>query len=283
MLDLICVVNDTALPGSHLRIEHGLTFWIHNDAGVLLLDTGQSGDVLFHNLDVLALDPHIVKALAISHAHYDHTGGLTALAEHTLSKLPLYANADLLRPRFSHKEGKYRSIGLPVNEKWLRAHFSLHLDDSPQQILQGVWTTGAITKHPYPLGSSKTHLIQHNSGYIADAYYDDLSIVIEVDEGLAVICGCCHAGLLNTLEQVQSTFNQPIVFIAGGTHLGSADDMMLEEIAHVIMDWGTVRHIYLNHCSGERAYNVLKSALGYAIVHPCPAGTKIDIEDDLRD
>ena len=99
-----------------LRIEHGLTFWIHTEAGDILLDSGQSGDVLLHNLDALDLNPQALKAVAISHAHSDHTGGLIGLSKHTAQMLPLYANADLMRARFSQKEGKYSSIGLSVDE-----------------------------------------------------------------------------------------------------------------------------------------------------------------------
>ncbi len=135
MPDLICVLNDTAIPESQLRIEHGLTFWISTEAGAILLDTGLSGDVLLHNLDVLDLNPQTLKAIAISHAHNDHTGGLTALSKHTAPKLPLYANADLMRTRFSQKDGKYNSIGLSVDEDWLNTHFTMHLNDAPQQIL----------------------------------------------------------------------------------------------------------------------------------------------------
>ena len=59
------------LAGDMLRIEHGLTFWIHTEAGDILLDSGQSGDVLLHNLDALDLNPQALKAVAISHAHSD--------------------------------------------------------------------------------------------------------------------------------------------------------------------------------------------------------------------
>ena len=281
MVNLTCVVNDTALPNSQLRTEHGLTFWITTEAGSILLDTGQSGDVLLHNLDILGLDPNNLKAVTISHAHYDHTGGLTSLAEYISHSLPLYANADLLRSRFSQKEGKYRSIGLPVDEVWLQRHFTLNLSDSPQQILPGVWSTGAITKRPHPQGGSKHHYILDGDVYVADPYIDDLSLVIEVSSGLMLLCGCCHAGLLNTIEHVQRTFDQPIVLIAGGTHLGSADKTTLDAISQIISTDKMVRRIYLNHCSGKHAYNKLRNDLGDNIVLPCPAGTAIDVEDIL--
>jgi len=275
---ITCVVDNAAQPGSQLRTEHGLAFWIAGESGAVLFDTGQSSAVLLHNLDTLDLDTTMLKALALSHAHYDHTGGLPALAERLAPGLPLYANRDLLRERFSRCDGTRRAIGLSVDADWLQAHFTLHLDDSPQQILPGIWTTGAITKRPHPGGYAAHHEIRAGTGYAPDPYRDDLSLVLESDQGLVVVCGCCHAGLLNTLEHIQRLFASPIVAIAGGTHLLNADTDILAHIARTLHGWGTLHRIYLNHCSGENAYPVLRQVMGDDIVHPCPAGTILDMK-----
>jgi len=173
----------------------------------VLLDTGQSGTVLLHNLDTLQLDAGTLAALALSHAHYDHTGGLPALAERLAPGLPLYANADLLRERFSQSTGERRAIGLSVDHAWLAARFALHLDDAPQQVLPGVWTTGAITERPYPGGYVPRQEIRASAGYAPDPYRDDLSLVVEGSAGLIVLCGCCHAGLLNNAGACAAGFS----------------------------------------------------------------------------
>jgi len=113
---ITCVVDNNAPPGSGLQHEHGLAFWIVNEAGPVLFDTGQSGTALLHNLTALGLDATTLKAVAISHAHYDHTGGLPALSTLLSPGLPLYANADLLRERFSRRDSTRRAIGMPVDE-----------------------------------------------------------------------------------------------------------------------------------------------------------------------
>ena len=77
-------------------------------------------------------------------------------------------------------------------------------------------------------------------------------------------------------KHVQRIFSQPIVAVAGGTHLVSADAAALRTIAHTLADWKTLRHISLNHCSGEDAYYTLRHLLGSDVVHPCPAGTVLD-------
>jgi len=105
-----------------------------------------------------------------------------------------------------------------------------------------------------------------------------MALVIEVASGLVLLCGCCHAGLLNTLAHVERTFRRPVVAIIGGTHLISADADHLERVRQKMLDMESVRAIYLNHCSGETAFLTLLLTLGPYVVHSCPAGTRIDLE-----
>ncbi len=275
MVNILCVVDNTAQRSSQLWAEHGVTFWVTTDQGHLLFDTGQSGTVLLHNLEILDLDPQTLDALAISHAHYDHTGGLPALLEHIRPNLPLYANPDLFRARASKRQGEFRAIGIAGQRASLAQHVTLNLDATPQQIFPGVWTTGEITQRPEPVGRGAQHYARQGENWVADSYQDDMSLVIDTDAGLVVLCGCCHAGLLNTLLHVRRTFERPIVTIAGGTHLANANTDGLNHIAQTLDSWNTIRHIYLNHCSGENAYYVLRQTLGRDVVTLCPAGTRI--------
>jgi 7,8-dihydropterin-6-yl-methyl-4-(beta-D-ribofuranosyl)aminobenzene 5'-phosphate synthase len=278
LVKVTCLLDNAARRGSRLWGEHGLAFLVKTETGRVLFDTGQSGAVLLHNLAALGVEPESIDALAISHAHHDHTGGLAALLECTRPGLPLYAHPDLFRERFSRRSGELESIGLPLAQETLASRVSLCLDADLQEIQPGVWTTGEIAPRPELMGSSAHHLVREGAGWAPDPYRDDMSLVVEVNSGVLLLCGCCHAGLLNTLSCVQRAFEQPVVAIAGGTHLVNADPDHLRRVSQMLLEMETLRRVYLNHCSGEAASHALLSVLGPDVVRPCPAGTQLDLE-----
>jgi len=251
---------------------------IETEAGRVLFDTGQSGTVLLHNLEFLGVDPAAIDALAISHAHYDHTGGLPSLLERVRPGIPLYANADLFRERFARREGEPQSMGLSLTREELAARLTLHLSDAPQEIIPGVWTTGEITSRPEPEGRSARHVVREGETFVPDPYRDDMALVLELNNRLVLLCGCCHAGLLNTLAHVQRSFERPIVVIAGGLHLTSATAEHLQHVGKVLVEMESVQRVYPNHCTGEAAFIALTLTLGPSVARPCPAGTQLNLE-----
>jgi 7,8-dihydropterin-6-yl-methyl-4-(beta-D-ribofuranosyl)aminobenzene 5'-phosphate synthase len=282
-MNVTCVVDDAVQRSSPFWGEHGVAFLIETEAGRVLFDTGQSGTVLLHNLELLGVDPATIDALVISHAHYDHTGGLPVLLERVHPDTPLYANPDLFRGRFSQREEEPRSVGLELTREEIAARLTLNLHATPQEIVPGVWTTGEITKRPEPEGSSDYHLVREGDAFVADPYRDDMALVLELpDHGgagsrLVLLCGCCHAGLLNTLVHVQRTFERPIAVIAGGLHLTSANAEYLKRVGEVLIETESVQRVYPNHCTGETAFVALTLSLGPSIVRPCPAGTVLEL------
>jgi 7,8-dihydropterin-6-yl-methyl-4-(beta-D-ribofuranosyl)aminobenzene 5'-phosphate synthase len=280
MFTLRCVVDNNTPDTAFLQAEHGVAFVIETPTAQILFDTGQSGDVLVHNAAQLGLDLHRIDALVLSHAHYDHTGGLEALLQNSRPALPLYAHPDLFRERFSIKDGQPRSIGLRIAQTDLAQRAVLRLSTDPVEVVPRIWTTGEITARTEFEGRSPHHFIRVNKGWIPDPYRDDMALVLEAQSGLVVICGCCHAGLLNTLAHIRRMFdNKQIMAIVGGTHLANVDSAALERTSTVLRVTGAGHSpdLYLNHCTGKRALAELNRTLG-ASVHPCPAGTVVVFE-----
>ena len=277
MNKIICVVDNKALKGTGLKTEHGLAFWIETKNGTVLFDTGQTADVLSHNISLLNLDIKDVDALAISHAHYDHTGGLEAVLPEN-PDLIMYANDDVFRPKFSLRDGKYNPSGFEMSREEYTNRVEVRLSDKPMEIFPSLWTTGEITKRVEPEGRSSGHYIRDGEGWLPDPYRDDMSLVLKIPDGLVVVCGCCHAGLLNTLAHVEENFEGPIGAVMGGTHLMTADGKLMDYVTNVLDERYSDTFFYLNHCTGDDAIKSLANAFGER-VQPFPAGAVVTFKE----
>lgn len=273
-MKVTCLVDNTALRGSRLWAEHGLSFLVETDVGRILFDTGQSGNVLSHNLAIMDLTLANLDAIILSHSHYDHTGGLREALDHARN-VRLIAHPAVFKERFSRDGEKTRSIGMPFSRTWLANVAQLELVAEPIEILPGVWTTGEFHDRSEPEGRSARHVIRDGESWAPDPYRDDMALVLSSTMGLVVLCGCCHAGLLNTLRHVRRIFDRKIFAIVGGTHLETADSVHLTRVIHTLKEQDSPR-LYLNHCTGERAFVKLSEAFG-DIVFPCPAGTILNL------
>ena len=92
--------------------------------------------------------------------------------------------------------------------------------------------------------------------------FQPVTLVLETSDGLVVLLGCGHAGLLNILAQVRAQFEGDIITIAGGTHLTSATSDMLQQAVETLESTYGTPCIYPSHCSGHRAMVALASAFG---------------------
>lgn len=277
-MKLTCLVDNAVQARSTLWGEHGLAFLIESQGKRVLFDTGASGTVLLHNLLEMDIPPGSLDALALSHAHYDHTGGLEVLLK-LRPGLALYAHPDLLRERFSRRGTEAKSVGLRLTEEALRRRAELRLCPEPQEIVPGVWTTGEIGDRTEPEGRSPHHWIRDGEVWAPDPYRDDLALALDSPAGLVLVCGCCHAGLLNTLAQVRQTFGRDPTAIVGGAHLINSDPAHLRRLIEVLRRLGPPS-LFLNHCTGQAAYVALAHAFGEQ-VHPCPAGTVLPFTESL--
>lgn len=111
------------------------------------------------------------------------------------------------------------------------------------------------------------------------AYKDDMALVMELRDSLMLLSGCCHAGLLNTIAPVEWIFTKPIGFITGGLHLLASCADQLQQVSNQLSSKPDLKATSPSQCSGEAAFVKLTNDLGKSVVHPCPMGTVLELED----
>jgi 7,8-dihydropterin-6-yl-methyl-4-(beta-D-ribofuranosyl)aminobenzene 5'-phosphate synthase len=99
-----------------------------------------------------------------------------------------------------------------------------------------------------------------------DEIIDDLSLVVNLGEkGLFIVTGCCHAGIINTIEQsIKITGNDIIKGIIGGLHLIGASRDRLKRTAEYLKAKNPDLIIPL-HCSGLMESYYLRQSIGDSV------------------
>jgi 7,8-dihydropterin-6-yl-methyl-4-(beta-D-ribofuranosyl)aminobenzene 5'-phosphate synthase len=86
-----------------------------------------------------------------------------------------------------------------------------------------------------------------------DLFLDDQSLILNTDNGLVVIMGCAHSGMINTLHYItHKTGIDRFYAILGGTHLGFLNQDQLEESINLLKKM-EIRRIGVSHCTGMKA------------------------------
>jgi 7,8-dihydropterin-6-yl-methyl-4-(beta-D-ribofuranosyl)aminobenzene 5'-phosphate synthase len=194
-----------------------------------------------------------VEGVVISHGHYDHAGGLLPLLQE-YGPHKVYGHPSIFRARHRVKDtGECLPIGIPHTRSELElAGADFDLATEFREIAPRTYLTGEVPRATV-FETGDHGLFCDCTGQEADDTPDDQSMVLETDKGLVVIAGCCHAGLINTLEHVAYSLGRRDVFaVIGGTHLGFCGQEQLERTISALKGWG-VQKIAASHCTGFAA------------------------------
>ena len=256
--------------------EHGIALLLEFGEERWLFDTGQSGLVV-DNARGLGIDLKNINGIILSHGHYDHTGGLKSVLDET-GEMDVYAHPGIFLERFRlEKSGQLSPIGIPFPRHLLEesgGRFSLA--ETGREISPGIYLSGEIPR--LTLFEQGDPLLVVKEGYrsIPDPFIDDQFILLDDDDGVIMITGCCHSGLINSLRKVREL--QPrkrIKAIIGGLHLRAADQTKLEKIIRSLEPFAPER-IIAGHCTGERSETALSHAFGSRF-HKMEGGDVFDI------
>lgn len=244
---------DNELTGN-LQTEHGLSLWIEYGNKNILFDTGQS-DLFIKNAEKLGVDLTKVDAVVISHGHYDHSGGFEQFYKLNKDFL-LYIHPKALQPRFSLKNKTAKYIGVSdrfreiVNE--LDNKKRVIWTQEPTQIYAGIFVTGRIPRVNDIEDSGGQFFTDENCGR-KDIIVDDQAIFYKSNDGLALLTGCAHSGIVNTLKYAsQLSGEDNCSSVIGGLHLLKASEQRLEYTFKSLKEYN-VKKIKPMHCTGGKA------------------------------
>ena len=118
-------------------------------------------------------------------------------------------------------------------------------------------------------------MVRDGDAFRPDPFLDDLSLIVETQQGPVLILGCAHAGLHNIVDHVrtQTGFDR-FHAVLGGTHLGAGKEEDWEQALDLFEDWG-VEKIATSHCTGFHAASFLACRLGDR-VSPAAAGISFE-------
>ena len=264
MVSLKILVDNHAASG--LAEEHGLAIWIEVDGRRILFDTGQS-NALRTNAAALEVDLAKADLLVLSHGHYDHTGAVDFVLQEN-PEISVYAHPQGLKTRYSlYPDKAPKEISMPPEQRLLIENLpdsKLNWVRTPQCIAPGVYLTGPIPRI-HPLEDTGGPFYDDPEGQSPDLIVDDLALWIETPKGLLVVCGCCHSGLINTLDYIVETSGEKrILGIVGGLHLKSASPERLAATTDALHEINP-EFMVPCHCTGEAAIAHLKEHLSIPI------------------
>ena len=175
----ITIIYDNEVAKEGLKADWGFSCLVEAYGKKILFDTGAGGAILLHNMEKLNIDPNTIEEILISHAHWDHTGGLSDFLK--INPVKVYIPASCPKPRGAREV-------IAVKE--------------PRKIHENIFSTGELRT------SFIIRLLNPASA--------EQSLVVKMEKGFVVIVGCSHPGVGSILDAA-SQFGKPYAII-GGLH-----------------------------------------------------------------
>jgi 7,8-dihydropterin-6-yl-methyl-4-(beta-D-ribofuranosyl)aminobenzene 5'-phosphate synthase len=253
-----------------LTAEHGfsalVTVMRNGRKNSILFDAGLSTNGLVDNMARLALSPHEIELIVLSHGHNDHTTGLEGLVRALGSpNLPIYVHPEFWSRRRIAIPGREPLELRSTSKSALQeAGFEIIEERQPTLLLDGaVLVTGEVERTSGFEQGFPVHEAYRDGAWCPDPLVrDDQALVLNVrDKGLVVMTGCGHSGVVNIIRYAQKlTGVSDLHAVIGGFHLtGPLFEPIIPAVRDALLE-AAPDYIVPTHCTGWRATHALAHA-----------------------
>lgn len=270
-MKFMALIENTKIS-DQFQAENGLSLLFSMDNKQFLFDAGQSG-AFIENSKNLHVDLTKIDYVILSHGHFDHGGGLIPfLSINKTAKIYLNDHTD--RDYIIKIFGFNKKIGLNPRLFSEFADRLIIVNETTYLTPNVILIPKIVRKFPIPKGD---HLLYVRDGnkLTPDSFDHELLLVVKSPNGLVLVSGCSHNGILNMMATVKETFpNEPIQNVIGGLHLiGNPLFRTIAEknsdVEHIAKELFNIVQgkIYTGHCTGLKGFDLLKSYMGDRIQH----------------
>lgn len=243
----------------NLKQEWGLSILIEYQDRTVLLDTGGSAKFA-ENAKKLGKDLSKVEYGVLSHAHYDHSDGMSAFFQRNAK-----ANFYLREGSGENCYGRWlffsKYIGI---QKGMLEQYAdrIHYVKGDFCLADGIFLIPHKTIGLEEIGKKNKMYVRKNKKWMADDFSHEQSLVFDTQEGLVIFNSCSHGGAATIIRETAASFpGKKIHAIVGGFHLCNASEKEVRILAADIRST-KIDKVYTGHCTGDKAYRILEEELG---------------------
>lgn len=264
-MKLTMLVEDA--QAKDFKTEHGLSIHIQDGDNAYLLDAGQSGKFI-DNAEKLGIDIAKVKALFISHNHYDHIGGLSAFFK-VNQTAKVYAK-EAAKQRTYAKEG-FAVIPVDGRPGVMKKNIDRFVFVKDRLSVDGINLLSDTSGEREYFCQDTRLLVKKDGKYVLDDFAHEMFLAVKSGGRVHVLSPCSHRGIVNILNTVKQTYNLPLGTVVGGFHMSknggkamNCTEAYLKDVAERLKGF-KAQNLYTGHCTGLYAYERLKSLLAEGI------------------
>lgn len=257
------ILTDDRVRKKGYITEHGLSLWIEKDGTKILFDSGQTS-VYCNNAVKQGIRLEEADYIVISHGHYDHCGGLLHFPENSRTK-GIFVHQDAFRKKFAtpNEDEPFFEVGLPFElseHPWLSDR--IVPTKKPMYIGNGLLVSGEIPRtNSFEEVASDLYL-EEEGKLVPDGMRDEQMLLIEDNGELALILGCSHPGIINSINYAKELFpDKKIKLLIAGMHLEDISHTRLQLTIEELIA-ADIRLLVPMHCTGLDAICAMKHSLG---------------------